>query len=81
MLRQNQQLAIQLQYQVLQIANTTQSVQQNQNYQMQANIPNMPVVMFPDLPPMPNTSTSPQDQEVAASTLKQDSHTRPNGES
>ena len=30
LLRQNQQLAIQLQYQVLQIANTTQSIQQNQ---------------------------------------------------
>lgn len=82
LLRQNQQLAIQLQYQVLQIANTTQSVQQNQNYPMQVNMPpNMPVVMFPDLPPMPNTSTSQQDQELAASSSKQDSPTRPNGES
>jgi len=74
LLLQNQQLAIQLQYQLLQIANTAQSVQQNQvNYPTQANnMPNMPVVMFPDLPPMPNTSTSHQDEELVAS--KQEPH-------
>ena len=78
LLRQNQQLAIQLQYQVLQIANTTQSIQQNQNYPMQANMPNMPVVMFPDLPPVPN-STSQQDQELAASNSPQQDPPGPNG--
>jgi len=68
LLRQNQQLAIQLQYQVLQIANTTQSIQQNQNYPIQANnMPNMPVVMFPDLPPIPDANTSQEDQELVAS--------------
>ena len=47
--------------------------------QQQANRTNMLVVMFPDLPPVPNTSTSQQDQELTASNSQQDPPTRPNG--